>query len=1363
MADLERTVEILIRANAQFDKPLDALDKALIRMRKRVAESKKGTQDLQKEQTKLNKTSTQAAKGEDKLAKSTNKQGTAAAGASKKTAALGKSQQSLINVVGGVIAQFGVLAATVASIALPVREAGEFEAAMSEVKAISGATETEFQALTDIALQMGRETSFSAKQAADGLKFLAIAGLSVEEAIATLPQTLQLARAGALDLGVAADITTNIMSAFGATADELGAINDSLVKAFTSSNTNLQELGTAMVFVAPIAAGLGANFNDLTASLGLLANAGIKGSLAGTTLRGALSKLFNPTREEAEAMGELAERIGQSEINLIDAQGNFVGFTEVVRQLEQANISAAEALQIFGLRAGPGMAALLSAGSDALQAFKEELDASAGTAERIAKIMQDNFRGAVTRLQSAISGLLITIGNVLLPSLSQFADGIANIVNRLTELSQEFPKVTEYIVKITGAIIALGAAMAAIKVAGGLASLLSLPALANPVVAAILAVVATLTAVYLILDKIVQAEFGVTLAQFGEILLNQLIPYLKLAWNWLKQVQIEWQNWIWLIKLAFFPIALLIDSLKILLRYASLIPGISDELAKIRQENERIRAEQELNNLERQKSLDLERRIKEATVELREEIKQQIKEVERLGKQLASETRKFDIFKEAATDALKEIGKAITDEINNAWDQVSEAPAVRALERQLAAVNNALYEHEADRINDARDLERQITQARVAEINRATDFSIAALEQQADREKQLVKESLLILNENEDAKARAVEKANTKIRAIENATYEKKKEYYAKAREALESELDRSLAAEKKIADEILSIQEKADDARKSAAEKIRDLQRKTLSEEAAYYDEVKEVREKLSQAASLQNVDTEKSIRLYQEAMNAASSLGREVKDGEKVVVSESQAVRTAIGLVEEAEKGLTNAAEARKTVLEGELARQQQNTKTVEQSLTAISKKFDEVASAFSEGLSVEIKIQIGEFEEELTRLTAKRESIINVSANLQKASDDLGKLQKQKSDIEKAITLEVGEEYKGQLDAARQNLAYLTGKDYKVHVETDAAQAGEEFDKATRSVKTFEEAVYNSQKAVKDLSKEEFDIRVDEALESLLSVKEQVTDLGDIINEETFTINVSAIQSQGDLDATIARVKQLEQETGKEFSLNLGDVDDQQVLAVATQIRAIKNELKGIEQEGKDIPIDVNTAMAEQEVSDFKTEAEAPVEAQLQVDSNISEVLTEKQLLEQDTESTHTIHIREVREGSSGGLFARVADRFYQAGGRLPGYGGGDKIDAKLEAGEYVIRKEAVRRYGSGLFDLYNSLKMRFGGLVSNLPAMPRVNFQTGGLASSIRNLGSIELQVGGLGFPMQGDIDVITKLKDTLSRESLLRSN
>ena len=166
---------------------------------------------------------------------------------------------------------------------------------------------------------------------------------------------------------------------------------------------------------------------------------------------------------------------------------------------------------------------------------------------------------------------------------------------------------------------------------------------------------------------------------------------------------------------------------------------------------------------------------------------------------------------------------------------------------------------------------------------------------------------------------------------------------------------------------------------------------------------------------------------------------------------------------------------------------------------------------------------------------------------------------------------------------------------------------------------------------------------------------------------------------------------------------------------------------------------------------------------METNLEVDSNIQEVLNEKALLERDTESTHTIHVREVREGSTGGLFARVADKFYRAGGRLPGYGGGDKIDAKLEAGEYVIKKEAVRKYGAGLFDWYNSLKMRLGGLVGSLPAMPRVNFQTGGAVGGVRDLGTIELQVAGRGSPLQGDIDVISKLKDTLGRESLLRSN
>jgi len=285
----------------------------------------------------------------------------------------------------------------------------EFDDSIRQVGAVAGATEQELVALTDAAKKMGAETAFSAVQASDGLNYLARAGFDVNQAIEALPKTLQLAAAGAVELGTAADITTNVMAAYGMSTDDLGRANDVLTKAFTSTNATLEELGTAFTYVGPIAKGVGGEFENLVGTLGALHSAGIKGSMAGTTLRGTLDALFNPTKEEAELMAELSSRIGGAGLQIQDASGDFVGFTEIVKQLETANFTAAEALRLFGQRAGPGMQALLGQGSEALAELDEKLRQSGGTAEKIAKQMEAGIGGATRSMISAFEGLKIEL------------------------------------------------------------------------------------------------------------------------------------------------------------------------------------------------------------------------------------------------------------------------------------------------------------------------------------------------------------------------------------------------------------------------------------------------------------------------------------------------------------------------------------------------------------------------------------------------------------------------------------------------------------------------------------------------------------------------------------------------------------------------------------------------------------------------------------------------------------------------------------------------------------------------------------------------------------------------------------------
>ncbi len=395
----------------------------------------------------------------------------------KKTAQGSKSADRVLkqtkSTVSGLAVEVGILAAALATVFAPVAKAAEFQRTMSEVKAISGAVGDEFKRLEKTAFDLGATTEFTAVQAGEGLRFLAMAGLNVEQSISALPSVLQVAQAGALELGRAADLVTNIMTGFRFEAEELGHVNDVLVQTFTNTNSTLDELGFALAYVGPIAAGLGADFEDLVATLGALHNAGLKGTLAGTALRGMLGKLFNPTKAEAQQMKILEERMGGVAIKLRDSEGDFVGFVEVIKQLEQANLEASEALELFGLRAGPGMAALLGIGSNALNDFVRLNEQAEGRAAKIAEVMHKNVVGSFKDLKSAAVGLAITIGNQLLPVLDSLVKAVTDIVRSIQLWANMNPTLTKVIVYFISTLAILVASIKAYTIAAGLATLVT--------------------------------------------------------------------------------------------------------------------------------------------------------------------------------------------------------------------------------------------------------------------------------------------------------------------------------------------------------------------------------------------------------------------------------------------------------------------------------------------------------------------------------------------------------------------------------------------------------------------------------------------------------------------------------------------------------------------------------------------------------------------------------------------------------------------------------------------------------------------------------------------------------------------------
>jgi len=349
-------------------------------------------------------------------------------GLSQTSGKLGKVMKTGLKV--GAMAGAAALAAGGAAAFKAVGKYAEFEQAIANTGAVSNASAQQLANLSDSAKEMGRTTKFTAKESADAMSFLAMAGFKVEETIGALPGVLQLAAAGNMDLASTADIASNILTGYGKDVEELGQVNDVLVGTLTKTNTNLTQLGEAMKYAAPVAKSAGVQFETAAAAIGLMGNAGIQGSMAGTSLRGAISKLLLPTDKAAEAMQKLG-------MNALDSTGKLLPFEDIVRQLETSGASTADMMQIFGLRAGPAMAALVSQGSDALVSLTGELENAGGLAGEIADKQLDTLQGSMTLLKSAVDGAFIALGEGLAPAIRKFADFLSqNVVPAVTEFME---------------------------------------------------------------------------------------------------------------------------------------------------------------------------------------------------------------------------------------------------------------------------------------------------------------------------------------------------------------------------------------------------------------------------------------------------------------------------------------------------------------------------------------------------------------------------------------------------------------------------------------------------------------------------------------------------------------------------------------------------------------------------------------------------------------------------------------------------------------------------------------------------------------------------------------------------------------
>lgn len=406
----------------------------------------------------------------------------------------GNTSKEAVNQLAAALAAAGV-AKSVKEIADALMDCvdsfAEFQSQMSTVQAISGASGQEMDALAEKARYMGATTAFTAAEAGQALEYMAMAGWKTGDMLGGLEGVMNLAAASGESLGTTSDIVTDALTAFGLAAADSARFADVLAAASSNSNTNVAMMGETFKYAAPVAGALGYSIEDVALAIGLMANAGIKGSQAGTALRGTLTNLAKPSDDVLWYMEELG-------VSMTDSAGQTRSLSELMDVLRDRFSALTEAQQaeyaagIAGKEAMSGLLAIVNASEADYQKLTEAITASSGAAREMSEIRLDNLQGQMTLLSSAADGLKLAVGEQLTPVLTD----LAQAGTEAFAWAAEFVSENEWVV---GAVTGLTAALGALVI--GIGGLAAAPAVitavhtaltllaANPVVAVTAAIV----------------------------------------------------------------------------------------------------------------------------------------------------------------------------------------------------------------------------------------------------------------------------------------------------------------------------------------------------------------------------------------------------------------------------------------------------------------------------------------------------------------------------------------------------------------------------------------------------------------------------------------------------------------------------------------------------------------------------------------------------------------------------------------------------------------------------------------------------------------------------------------------------------
>ena len=407
-----------------------------------------------------------------------------------------------------------------------VATAANFESSMSQVQATMGITKDSMSTvdgqsvntmdtLGELAKKMGAETAFSASECAEALNYLALAGYDTQEMCDTLPTVLNLAAAGDIELALASDMVTDAMSALGMGVDEAGTMVDQMAKTASSTNTSVAQLGEGILTIGATAKSVKGGTAELNTALGILANNGIKGAEGGTHLRNIILSLQNPTDKAAASMESLG-------VQTYDSQGNMRSMNDILGDLNKSmdGMTAAEKSNIiatiFNKTDLSSVNALLANTGDTWDDLQQSIADSGGAAQQMADTQLDNLQGQITILKSALEGLAISFGELLMPAIKQIVGWVQKFVDWLKGMDEGTKKVVVTVALFAAAlgpvlivvgkvISAVGTIMAIVpKIAGviktvqGAFAALNATMLANPIIL-IIAAIAALIAIFTVL------------------------------------------------------------------------------------------------------------------------------------------------------------------------------------------------------------------------------------------------------------------------------------------------------------------------------------------------------------------------------------------------------------------------------------------------------------------------------------------------------------------------------------------------------------------------------------------------------------------------------------------------------------------------------------------------------------------------------------------------------------------------------------------------------------------------------------------------------------------------------------------------